>query len=1517
VVGRVIEVDEDHVCVDVGSRSVTILPEILVGWEVDHPFLEVKPPDPKPVPSVPEPPVPHPPIEEPRPKPPVPPTPLVPPPPPPDAEVIARRAAIAASFSEGMKHVKIEPPQPDFSLSESDISRIGRSDFITDIRRELDRARSQYEYAVKVREEARFVNIVGQVLQPLAKKYPRSSSVQGALGCMLLKLDKQTDAISYLRTSAVLSKDPNHWLTLACAGIGSATECYALRSYFLSKRPEEARDAWLRYIAIAIDHSDGTGIVEALKPCFAPPSGTPPSEAAAETLVYILGRIGAAEAASSATVALVRHQGFPPEGWADPITRALAQPSEALAREHELYSVPAPAPAAPAGVPIGRLVSFGNQRFGFIEDARGETLFFRIDDVADEGLQRELLYGTWRMHAEVEFRILPSSGHRYNRAIEILPFQGVDALLERARQLQRKNNYPAAMSLVRRTLLTNPQESTALRLEEELKSQLKRARSEGFGLPRGTGPYAQAKRAHLADDDFPKAEALFRQAIKQQDHLESSVKDLAHLLQQIGRPDEAIALLKQYRGVHSGLSPYDNALATLLQQTGRHDEALLILRALLDHAPAKDRSGLLRRSAFSQFKAGLYDDAEATLRALLFANPSDSIAVRWLGGLEEARSRGSYADAGELFGGFGSLAEQGLDLSPLARAAIDACSFEGVDPVKLQTGSVTAKDVEHLEDLAKELGTHRPRDRAAFYLSAAAILSRQASEEDAARIYDYLRRYFSSMGDSAWFNRQAADVVRTYYLESLALVSDPTGDEAWRTLVRYLATFTQRGVEECESILPRGRRIPLTDYVSAFCNLLTSFKPSQSEVWHRGLIDAYAYSSFVVGAVTDAVKQSSDARLTLAHWLSLPEAMSAAELGGQFAVMANTRRQSALQNLAICRTLTRHQLTAASIEDLSSQVKSLPAPSLSELDVRRRFEVLRIAELCRLFCDASDFEDKEQHYWSAITQGKSLTNDVKAAPTRFAVAGLAPIAEHLCSMIEEQYAQTARTSGAQLAVRLLVDNYVRGHGGEVKLQFEVSNKHGCSPASQVRIVFGPADSPYFEANEEGVEVESTLRGGQKDVKQVTLSLREGASSAPAFPIAVRAKYQSRVGEYCSSEESQWTVRLYGEDEFEPIQSPYAPYADSGEVDNPAMFMGRDGLLKKLSESLLSGGARKCIVLFGQKRAGKSSVLLHLRRKLLADPGCIPIKFSLYDLGTEFTEGVLCFEILQQVRAGLEERRQSGLLAPELSIPPSSSFAERPIPCFHEAMASLTRSMQQMAGGTSRTLVLLIDEFTEVYKQICKKSMRPEFMKAWKAIMEKRYFASVLVGQDIMPDFKAAFPNEFGVTEDVRVTYLPEAGARRLIVEPIGLDHYVGDSVDRILEFTAGSPYYTMMFCKRLVDYMNDTRSRVVTVADIAAVGQDMISGDRRLSKDKFDNLIRAGDGEVDSGINQDETYFLCKEIAQKAQRGWCARSSLSGFAGQKIDVLLTDLERRDVVERNGDTYRLRVGLFRDWLLVSG
>lgn len=380
-----------------------------------------------------------------------------------------------------------------------------------------------------------------------------------------------------------------------------------------------------------------------------------------------------------------------------------------------------------------------------------------------------------------------------------------------------------------------------------------------------------------------------------------------------------------------------------------------------------------------------------------------------------------------------------------------------------------------------------------------------------------------------------------------------------------------------------------------------------------------------------------------------------------------------------------------------------------------------------------------------------------------------------------------------------------------------------------------------------------------------------------------------------------------------LDNPYTPFAEGGPVDVPGMFVGRDALLDRLERSIVAGSVSKSIVMFGQKRAGKSSVIEHLRRLLVQRDSIVAVSFSVQDISSDLSVGAFLHRILQSAADALEELRFDGRNVPEFSPPAIEEMESHPTLRFHGVMTALVRALERHTPPLS--FVYLIDEFTDVFKAIKRGLISPQFMKSWKAIIEKKYFASVLVGQDIMPAFKNQFPNEFGVTEDIRVTYLDDVAAAALVEKPIGKRRFAGRAVRCLLDLTAGSPYYTMMFCARLVDYMNATESMIVTDSDVRTVEHEMLQGERRLTRDKFDNLLSAGDGIEDSGIDPADTYAVCSEIAcGSGKERWCSRHVIRASMEADLDYLLDDLETREVVERKADAYRLRVGLFKDWLL---
>ena len=189
----------------------------------------------------------------------------------------------------------------------------------------------------------------------------------------------------------------------------------------------------------------------------------------------------------------------------------------------------------------------------------------------------------------------------------------------------------------------------------------------------------------------------------------------------------------------------------------------------------------------------------------------------------------------------------------------------------------------------------------------------------------------------------------------------------------------------------------------------------------------------------------------------------------------------------------------------------------------------------------------------------------------------------------------------------------------------------------------------------------------------------------------------------------------------------------------------------------------------------------------------------------------------------------------------------------------------------------------------------------------------------MPKFKQRFPNEFGIMQDERVTYLRKEDALRLIDEPIriggmqGESRYLEQATETIFALTAGSPFYIQIVCNRLVDYMNRKRAKYVTEADVKQVSNDLINGVNALDIGKFDNLINSGDTSADA-ISDADALKVLTAIALNSRTGLCHHSNIACEKTTPVSKILEDLVNREVVEQREQNYRIRVELFKEWLI---
>lgn len=111
-----------------------------------------------------------------------------------------------------------------------------------------------------------------------------------------------------------------------------------------------------------------------------------------------------------------------------------------------------------------------------------------------------------------------------------------------------------------------------------------RTRSESFHIthkvPVGDTPYVRAKHVQLVDKDPEKAIPLFWAAINAGDRVDSALKDMAIVMKQQNRAEEAIEAVKslRHRCSDQAQESLDNILLDLYKRCGRLDDQIALLR---------------------------------------------------------------------------------------------------------------------------------------------------------------------------------------------------------------------------------------------------------------------------------------------------------------------------------------------------------------------------------------------------------------------------------------------------------------------------------------------------------------------------------------------------------------------------------------------------------------------------------------------------------------------------------------------------------------------------------------------------------------------------------------------------------------------------------------------------------------------------------------------------------------------------------------------------------------------------
>jgi hypothetical protein len=366
-----------------------------------------------------------------------------------------------------------------------------------------------------------------------------------------------------------------------------------------------------------------------------------------------------------------------------------------------------------------------------------------------------------------------------------------------------------------------------------------------------------------------------------------------------------------------------------------------------------------------------------------------------------------------------------------------------------------------------------------------------------------------------------------------------------------------------------------------------------------------------------------------------------------------------------------------------------------------------------------------------------------------------------------------------------------------------------------------------------------------------------------------------------------------------------PYITGTPLQTGDMFVGRGEILQFVREHLLGAYQNNVIVLHGQRRTGKTSILYQLQRTLQDSHVCV-----LVDMQGKAARGLVDFlySLADDITYALED------LDIIVELPEREEFQESPEFFFR------SRFLRQVANRLDqRNLLLMLDEFEELQARVESGMLEPNIFPYLRNLMQHEQKVDfVFAGTHKLEDLIAAYWSIlFNIATYKKISFLAEGEVTQLITQPVapfGLE-YDPLAVRRIHTVTAGQPYFVQLVCHELVAYHNESERNYLTTYDVETVLKTII--ERGEAHFKY---IWAGATPQERWVLLGAAEHLAhaETITFAELAAWLRQQETDLDAAHLPDVLAT-LEQRDILERTSPAsrrFRFKIDLVRRWIIAN-
>ncbi len=273
-----------------------------------------------------------------------------------------------------------------------------------------------------------------------------------------------------------------------------------------------------------------------------------------------------------------------------------------------------------------------------------------------------------------------------------------------------------------------------------------------------------------------------------------------------------------------------------------------------------------------------------------------------------------------------------------------------------------------------------------------------------------------------------------------------------------------------------------------------------------------------------------------------------------------------------------------------------------------------------------------------------------------------------------------------------------------------------------------------------------------------------------------------------------------------------PYIAGAPVTEQRMFFGREDVFAWIQNSLSGQYADHILVVHGQRRVGKTSVLKQLGNRL--PKRYIPVFFDLQGRTHTTLDRFLWWLAREIVRVLKQERNiEAPLPDKEAFTADLEYFENRFLPDLKPALGN-------------DTLLLTFDEFDNLEESEVREELaRPltDYLRRLMGSAGLNFIFSIGSSGRKLENMQAAYTEFFKTALYKKISFLSEEQTHNLVTRPVeGVLEYERGAVDRIYGIASGHPYFTQLTCHELFARCQRTEQRKIAKADVEAILDDVV-----------------------------------------------------------------------------------------------